>query len=147
MRNLLAERKAHIVTFNGAPASPVYVREPAFQAFVILRVAFAALTIVAGADKFFHALANWNLYMSSFVFTLIGGRVRGVMDLVGLVEISAGLLVAIKPRWGAPVVGLGLLAIAVNLLAIHGYSEFAVRQFGLAAAALALFRLSAQFDG
>jgi uncharacterized membrane protein YphA (DoxX/SURF4 family) len=146
MRNLLAERKAHVVTFNGAPSSPVYVREPAFQAFAILRVTFAALSIAAGAEKFFHALAYWDQFLSPRVFTLIGGRVRGFMDLVGLVEISAGVLVAIKPRWGAPIVGLGLLAIAVNLLAIHGYSEFVLRQFGLAAGALALFRLSMQFD-
>ena len=146
MRNLLSERKVHAPSLLGASASPVYVREPAFQAFTILRVGYAALPIIAGADKFFHVLTNWNQYLAPAVYAMIGGRVRGFMDLVGLVEISAGVLVAAKPRWGGPVVGLWLLGIIGNLLMIPGFYDVALRDFGLAVGALAFFRLSAQFD-
>ena len=146
MRHLVAERKPHIVSLNGSPSSPAYVREPAFQAFTILRVGYAALPIIAGADKFFHMLVNWNQYLAPAVYSLIGGHVRGFMHLVGIVEISAGVLVAIKPRWGSPVVGLWLLGIVGNLLMIPGFYDVALRDFGLAIGALAFFRLSAQFD-
>ena len=145
MRHLLEERKTHVAA-NGALISPVYVREPAFQAFAILRVGYAALPIIAGADKFFHVLTNWNQYLAPAVYSLIGGHVRGFMDLVGLIEISAGILVAVRPRWGSPVVGLWLLGIIGNLLLIPGYYDIALRDFGLAVGALAFFRLSAQFD-
>src|ERR1039457_3694092 len=105
MRHLLEERKERLAAVNGTWTSPVYVREPAFQAYSILRVGYSALPIVAGADKFFHLLANWNQSLSPAVYAMIGGRVRGFMDSVGVVEIAAGVLVAIKPRWGGPFVG------------------------------------------
>jgi hypothetical protein len=144
MRHLLGERRMPAVA--GVPAAPMYVRGPAFQAFAILRVGFAALPIIAGADKFLHVLTNWSQYLAPALAHLAGGRVRGFMDLVGLVEISAGVLVAVKPRWGAPVVGLWLLGIIANLLMLHAYYDVALRDLGLALGALALFRLSVQYD-
>jgi hypothetical protein len=146
MKHLLEERRAHVVTLNGAPPSPVYVREPAFQAFTILRVAFAALPIIVGADKLSQSLAVWSLRLAPTLALVLGRHVRAFMNLVCLVEISAGVLVAVRPRWGAPVVGVGLLLLAANLLMAHGYFEMAVRDLALAAGALALYRLSAQFD-
>jgi hypothetical protein len=145
MRHHLLERRQHLAAAVGAPPAAAYVREPAFQAFVILRAGFAALPIIAGADKFFHLLANWNLYLAPVVASLVRGHVRGFMDLVGVVEMAAGVLVAVKPRWGSAVVGLWLCGIIVNLLMIPGFYDIALRDFGLAVGALAFFRLSRQF--
>jgi hypothetical protein len=59
-----------------------------------------------------------------------------------VIEIVAGILVAIKPRWGAYIVVLWLLGIIVNLLTYPGFYDVALRDFGLLLAALALGRLS-----
>lgn len=128
------------------PPGPVYVREQSFQAFSILRVGFAALPILAGADKFFHLLVDWNQYLCPLAFKAIGGHVRGFMDLVGVIEMAAGVLVAARPRWGSPIVALWLCGIIVNLLLIPGYYDIALRDFGLVLGAVALLRLSRQYD-
>jgi hypothetical protein len=145
MRHLLA-RPQKLAAAVGAPPSPVYVREPAFQAFAILRFGYAALAILAGADKFFHTLADWNQYLAPVIFSLIRGHVRGFMDLVGLVEMAAGVLVAVRPRWGSAVVGLWLVGIIVNLLLIPAFFDIVLHDCGLAVGALAFFRLSQQYD-
>lgn len=120
-------------------------REPSFQAFSILRFGYTALPIIAGGDKFFHFLVNWNQYASPAFSRVVGGHVAGMMDAVGLVEIAAGILVAIRPREGGVVVGLWLWGIILNLLLIPGYYDVALRDFGLSLGAFALSRLSAQF--
>lgn len=148
MRHLLhrPETRDRLTPGVGVPPGPVYVREPAFQAFSILRAGFTALPILAGADKFFHLLVNWNQYVAPLVSRLIGGHVRGFMDLAGIVEMAAGVLVAARPRWGSAAVGLWLCGIIVNLLLIPAYFDIALRDFGLALGALSLFRLSRQYN-
>lgn len=148
MRHLLQrpETGERLTPGVSVPPGPVYVREPAFQAFSILRAGFAALPILAGADKFFHLLVNWNQYLAPVVMSAIRGHVRGFMDLVGVVEMAAGVLVAIRPRWGSAVVGLWLCGIIANLLLIPAYFDVALRDFGLALGALSLFRLSRQYN-
>jgi hypothetical protein len=147
MRNPLAERRLpRILMGSAGPATAAYVRGPAFQAFAALRVAYAALPIVAGADKFSHVLTNWSQYLAPVFYAMTGGRVRGFMHFVGLVEIGAGILVAARPRLGAPIVCLWLLAVVGNLLLIPGFYDVALRDAALAAGAFALFRLSVQYD-
>ena len=68
------------------------------------------------------------------------------MMVVGVVEIVAGLGVAIKPKIFAYVVSAWLLLIIVNLLMIPGYFDVALRDVGLMLGALALGRLSQGFD-
>ena len=117
---------------------------PAEQAFWILRIGFAALPIIAGADKFFERLVDWDKYLSPTVTNLIGsGNVHTFMLVVGVVEMIAGLGVAIAPRIFAYVVAAWLIGIIVNLLSIPGYYDIALRDLGLALGALALGRLSA----
>jgi len=101
--------------------------------------------ILAGIDKFLHLLANWDVYLAPRIATLspIGGHV--LMQVVGVIEILAGLLVASRPRIGAYVVMGCLLAIILNLLLIPGFFDIALRDFGLALGALALARLSKQY--
>jgi hypothetical protein len=121
--------------------------EPAYQAYQILHLGFTVAPIVAGLDKFFNLLVNWEQYLPPFVNNLLGGYGHEMMLVVGLVEIVAGLGVFFKPRVFAYVVSAWLLMIIVNLLMIPGYYDVALRDFGLALGALALARLSAKFDG
>lgn len=117
---------------------------PAYQAYQILHVGFTVAPIVAGLDKFFNLLVNWEQYLPSFVTNMIGGEY--LMMIVGVVEIIAGLGVAFKPKIFAYVVAAWLLLIIANLLMIPGYFDVALRDFGLALGALALARLSHEFN-
>ena len=122
------------------------VSGPAYQAYQILHVAFVVAPIVAGLDKFFNVLVNWEQYLPSFVNRMVGGHGHELMLVAGVIEIIAGLGVLFKPKFFAYVVSAWLLMIVVNLLMIPGYYDIALRDFGLMLGALALARLSHQFD-
>ena len=119
---------------------------PSYQAYQILRTGFTVAPIVAGLDKFFHLLVNWDQYLPASVNNLTGGHGHQFMLAVGVIEIVAGLGVAFKPRLFAYVVSAWLLLIVVNLLMIPGYFDVALRDFGLSLGALALARLSSEYD-
>lgn len=122
------------------------VSGPAYEAYQILRVGFVVAPIVAGLDKFFNVLVNWEQYLPPFVNKMVGGYGHELMFVVGVIEIIAGLGVAFRPKVFAYVVSAWLLLIVVNLLMIPGYYDVALRDFGLALGALALARLSQEFD-
>lgn len=122
------------------------VSEAGYEAYRILHLAFTVAPIVAGLDKFFNLLVNWEQYLPPFVNHMVGGNGHYLMYVVGIIEIIAGLGVAFKPKVFAYVVSAWLLLIIVNLLMIPGYYDVALRDFGLALAALALARLSRDFD-
>jgi hypothetical protein len=122
------------------------VSRPAYEAYQILHVGFTVAPIVAGLDKFFNLLVNWEQYLPPFAKNLFGGNGHYLMLAVGVIEIIAGLGVAFKPKIFAYVVSAWLLLIIANLLMIPGYFDVALRDFGLALAALALARLSPEFD-
>ena len=122
------------------------VSGPAYQAYQILRVGFVVAPIVAGLDKFFSLLVNWEQYLPPFVNKMVGGHGHELMLVAGVIEIIAGLGVLFKPKFFAYVVSAWLLMIVVNLLMIPGYYDVALRDFGLALGALALARLSQEFD-
>ena len=117
-----------------------------YQAYQILRVGFTVAPIVAGLDKFFHLLVNWDQYLPAFVNNLTGGHGHELMLAAGVIEIIAGLGVWFMPKIFAYVVAAWLLLIVVNLLMIPGYFDVALRDFGLALGALALGRLSQDFS-
>jgi uncharacterized membrane protein YphA (DoxX/SURF4 family) len=116
------------------------------QAFQILRFGFTVAPIIAGLDKFLHLLVNWDQYLPSVLNNLVGGRGHQLMLVVGVIEIVAGIGVALKPRIFAYVVAAWLLLIILNLLAIPGYFDVALRDLGLLLGALALARLSERFS-
>lgn len=124
----------------------VSATRPSYQAYQILRLGFTVAPIVAGLDKFLHLLVNWDQYLPGSVNALTGGHGHQLMLVVGVIEIVAGLGVAFKPRIFAYVVSAWLLLIVVNLLMIPGYFDVALRDFGLSLGALALARLSAEYD-
>jgi hypothetical protein len=116
------------------------------QAYQILHLGFTVAPIIAGLDKFFHLLVNWDQYVPAFVNNLTGGHGHQLMLVAGAIEIVAGLGVWFKPKVFAYVVSAWLLLIIGNLLLIPGYFDVALRDFGLALGALALARLSETFS-
>jgi hypothetical protein len=110
-----------------------------------LYVAFIVAPLVAGLDKFTHVLTNWDQYLAPLIAGLLPVSGHTFMLFVGIVEMTAAVLVAVRPRIGAYVVAAWLLGIVVNLLLIPGYLDVALRDIGLALGALALARLSEEF--
>jgi hypothetical protein len=122
------------------------VQRGARQAFMLLRAGFTIAPILFGLDKFFGLLTDWPRYLAPQIDALIPGTAAQAMVAVGVVEIVAGLLVAVWPRIGGYVVAAWLAAIIVNLLIIGGYYDIALRDFGLLIAAVALARLATGFE-
>jgi uncharacterized membrane protein YphA (DoxX/SURF4 family) len=120
--------------------------EPGYQAFVMLRVAFAVAPIAFGLDKFFNVLVDWPVYLAPWIDDIAPGSAQDFMYVIGAVEIVAGLLVALKPRYGAPVVAAWLAGIIFNLLTVPGFYDVALRDFGLLLGALTLARLALAYD-
>src|SRR3712207_5400827 len=139
----------HIFNSNAAAdfssATETRVTSPGRQAYQILHLGFTVAPILAGLDKFFNLLVNWEQYLPPFVNNLTGGHGQELMYAVGVIEVVAGLGVWFKPKVFAYVVSAWLLLIVVNLLLIPGYFDVALRDFGLALGALALARLSHKF--
>jgi uncharacterized membrane protein YphA (DoxX/SURF4 family) len=120
--------------------------DPAYQAFVLLRVVFAVAPILFGLDKFFNVLVDWEIYLAPWIDDIVPGSASTAMHLVGVVEILAGVVVALKPRYGAYLVAAWLGGIIVNLLTYSGYYDIALRDFGLLVGAIALGRLASRYD-
>ena len=112
------------------------------QAFQILRLGFTVAPIIAGLDKFLQLLTNWDKYVAPAVPATLGIAPHTFMMIVGVIEIAAGLLVAVKPRFGGYLVSAWLVGIIVNLVLVGGYLDVALRDLGLAMGAFALARLA-----
>jgi hypothetical protein len=123
------------------------LRQPERQAFLLLRTAFTVAPIVFGLDKFFDLLTNWENYLAPLADAIVPGTAHQMMLGVGVVEMAAGVLVAIRPRIGGYVVAAWLAGIIANLLLIPGFYDVALRDFGLLLAALALARLATVHGG
>ena len=118
--------------------------DPAAQAFLLLRIAFVVAPILFGLDKFAEVMiSDWPKYLASEFNSVIPGSAQDAMYIVGAVEILAGLVVAIVPRFGGLLVAGWLGGIIVSLLLVGGYADIALRDFGLLIGALALSRLAA----
>jgi hypothetical protein len=116
------------------------------QAYLLLRTVFTVAPILFGLDKFVGLLTDWDRYLAPQIDGLLPGTAHQAMLAVGVVEILAGVLVAVLPRVGGYVVALWLAGIIVNLLLIGDYFDIALRDFGLLVGALALARLAVAFD-
>src|SRR4051794_18066655 len=125
------------------PRSDVLRRDPAAQAFLLLRIAFTVAPILFGLDKFAGVLTDdWTKYLATQFNDILPGSAQDAMYLVGVVEIVAGVIVLVAPRIGGLVVAGWLAGIIVSLLLVGGYGDIALRDFGLLLSALTLARLA-----
>ncbi len=128
--------------------------DPSYQAFILLRTVFTIAPIVFGLDKLNrnHSVLvrgnDWTIYLAGWINDIVPGDAHTAMVLVGIIEIVAGVLVFLAPRYAAYVVALWLVGIIVSLLTVTGYKygDIALRDFGLFVAAIALARLSWVYD-
>ena len=120
--------------------------DPAYQAFLLLRTVFAVAPIVFGLDKFANVLTNWEHYLAPWIVRLIPLSAHQAMLVVGVIEIVAGVAVAVKPRYAAYIVAAWLAGIVLNLVSYPGFYDIALRDFGLMLAALTLARLASVYD-
>lgn len=116
--------------------------EPDRQAFLLLRTVFTVAPILFGLDKFTNILADWTVYLAPAATSVVPLPAQTIMYVVGVVEIIAGILVAVRPRIGSLIVALWLLGIIINLLVLGSFYDVALRDFGLLVGALALNRLA-----
>lgn len=135
-----------------APARPApYVdsarlSDPGYQAFLLLRTVFTAAPILFGIDKFTNLMTDWPQYLAPWIDGILPGSAQQGMYLIGIIEIVAGVAVAVVPRYGALVVAAWLAGIIVNLLTLPGYYDVALRDFGLLVGAIALARLAVAYS-
>ena len=118
------------------------VKDPNYQAFLLLRTVFTVAPILFGLDKFTNVMTDWTTYLAPWIDNIVPGDAVAAMRIVGVIEIAAGVLVAVAPRVGAYVVALWLAGIIINLLTLPGFYDIALRDFGLLVGALALGRLA-----
>jgi len=125
------------------PTASTLRGDPVVQAFTLLRIAFTVAPILFGLDKFAGVLTDdWTRYLAPAFNDIIPGSAADAMHIVGVIEIAAGLTVAIAPRFGGLLVAAWLGGIIVNLLIVGGYGDIALRDFGLMLGALTLARLA-----
>ncbi|WP_128434801.1 hypothetical protein [Streptomyces cyaneus] len=139
---------------SSAPSAPAPVTarqtittDPGYQAFWILRVGFTVAPVLFGLDKFANLLVDWPVYLAPWINDIVPGSAQGAMYAVGAIEIVAGLVVAVAPRFGGWLVAGWLAGIIVNLLTIPDYYDIALRDFGLLLGAVALARLAQRYHG
>lgn len=118
------------------------VGEPGHQAFLLLRTVFTVAPVLFGLDKFTNILVDWTIYLAPVATGVVPVSAQTFMYGVGVIEIIAGILVAVRPRIGSLVVALWLLGIIINLLVLGNFFDIALRDFGLLVGALALNRLA-----
>jgi uncharacterized membrane protein YphA (DoxX/SURF4 family) len=120
--------------------------DPRYQAFLLMRLGYTVLPLAMGIDKFFNAMVSWPKYLAGWIDDIAPGTAQQFMYFVGGVEILAGLLVLLKPRYAAYVVAAWLAGIVVNLFSTGEYWDVGVRDVGLMLGALTLGRLAAHYD-
>ncbi|OBA72378.1 hypothetical protein A5641_00965 [Mycobacterium sp. 1554424.7] len=130
---------------SATPALGDQLRDPAYSAYLALRTVFTIAPIVMGLDKFFNVLTHphhWSMYLAGWIDGVVPGTADQLMYVVGVIEIVAGVLVAVAPRFGAWVVAAWLAGIIIDLVTVPGFYDIAVRDFGLLVGAVALARLA-----
>ena len=112
------------------------------RSFTMLRTVFTIAPIAFGLDKFAELLTDWEQYLAPWINDIVPGSAHDAMLTVGVIEIVAGIAVAVVPRYGALLVAGWLAGIIVNLVTMGEYYDVALRDFGLLVAALALALLA-----
>jgi len=129
-----------------APEPSSQLANPAYQGYLLLRIGFVVAPLLFGLDKFFNILVDWDKYLAPVVNDIVPGNAHQAMLAVGVIEIVAALVVALRPRFGGYLVAAWLAGIILNLLLIPGHYDIALRDFGLLLGALTLARLATAFE-
>jgi hypothetical protein len=111
-------------------------------AFRLLRTLFTVAPVLFGLDKFTNLMTDWEDYLAPWINDIVPGSAHDAMLMVGVIEIVAGVVVAVMPRFGGPLVAVWLAGIIINLLTLGDYYDVALRDFGLMVSALALTALA-----
>lgn len=143
MTMLSPRQMAH--TGGGTDTTDARLDNPAYQAFWLLRLGLTLAPILFGLDKFAHVLVDWDIYLAPEFTDLFNADAHTIMYFVGAIEVVAGLVVLLRPRFGGYLVAAWLTGIIVNLLMMADYYDIALRDFGLVLAALTLARLATAF--
>jgi uncharacterized membrane protein YphA (DoxX/SURF4 family) len=132
-----------------ATAKARTMRDPGFQGYLLLRTGFVVAPILFGVDKFFNWMVDWPQYLAPWIDRIMPGTAQEFMYFVGAVEILAGVIVLLHPRFGSLIVAAWLLGIIVNLLSHNApeYYDIALRDFGLFLGAVTLNRLATSHQG
>ena len=138
----MATAAVHAPTRTGTRARSTEWTDPVFQAFALLRIGFTVAPILFGLDKFLDWLVDWEIYLAPEMNDIIPGSANDAMLAVGVIETVAGLVVAVRPRFGGYLVAAWLAGIIVNLLLQADHYDVALRDFGLLLAAVTLARLA-----
>ncbi|MFF3335222.1 hypothetical protein ACFYWX_37745 [Streptomyces sp. NPDC002888] len=128
-----------------APPRRAALTDPGYQAYLILRTGFTVAPILFGLDKFANLLVDWPTYLAPWIDDLVPGSAQAAMYAVGVIEVLAGVVVGLAPRFGGWLVAAWLAGIIVNLLTIPGHYDVALRDFGLLLGAVALARLAERY--
>src|SRR3954447_23426897 len=126
---------------DSAPATTA-VDHHVRRAFLLLRTVFTVAPIAFGLDKFAGLLTDWEQYLAPWINHLVPGTAHQAMLAVGVIEVVAGIAVAVAPRCGALLVAAWLAGIIVDLLTLGQFYDVALRDFGLLVGALALASLA-----
>ncbi|HET7328219.1 MAG TPA: hypothetical protein VFJ14_13145 [Nocardioidaceae bacterium] len=131
-----------MTTTTSSPRVTPTADPAADRAFMLLRTVFTVAPIAFGLDKFANLLADWPVYLAPVFPDLLPGSAQQLMYVVGVVEIVAGIVVWLAPRYGGLLVAAWLSGIIINLLIVGDYYDVALRDFGLLVAAVALTLLA-----
>lgn len=126
------------MTATTSPTGTTRTSIGADRAFLLLRTLFTVAPIAFGLDKFTEVLTHWEQYLAPWINDLVPGNAHQAMLAVGVIEVVAGIAVAVAPRYGALLVAGWLGGIILNLVTLGDYYDVALRDFGLLVAALAL---------
>lgn len=111
--------------------------------WITLKFALGLMAFLAGLDKFFNLLTNWEQYVSPLVQKVLPFSASTFMHIAGLIEIVVGLAILTKAtRLGAYVASAWLVCIALALLTSGHFFDIAVRDAELAVAAFVLAKMT-----
>jgi uncharacterized membrane protein YphA (DoxX/SURF4 family) len=109
----------------------------------VLRIGSGVGPILAGSDKFFNLLTNWEMYLNPLAPKLLHLQPTTFMHIAGVVEIAVGVAVLTKyTRYAAYVVMIWLWCIAANLVSQATFFDVAVRDIEISLGAFVLAKLS-----
>ena len=114
----------------------------AASALFLLRTVFTIAPIAFGLDKFVGLLTDWEDYLAPWIDDLVPGSAHEAMLMVGVIEVVAGVAVAVRPRFGGLLVAAWLAGIVLDLVTMGQYYDIALRDVGLMVAAVSLSLLA-----